>query len=496
MSFNNGTVRIQELYTHMLEQAGSKDLILLRFHPEKRLSVIVHDTQQFKEDPTTPTRERHDDYEYKPFFNAIEKRSEQNKNLETITDITFHNPFEQQEQSLIEYMKSHHFGPDGEVHICVSGSRQQAFTCVIHDSTLGPPVGGLRAYDYATDYPEDSIGALLSDNLRLAEGMSYKAAISRTKTGGGKMVRQKNKGETPEIRNLANFEVALAVTLTNYSRGRRQPNAYPPYYTAEDVGNTGSEMDYISRWTPFVICKTPLRGGGGNPSPYTAEGVYSCLLVAAKEAGLYKNKREPLSNVRILLQGLGHCGEEVLQRIHEAGAQIIATDKNKEAIWRIQSNFRTSRRIHCEYFSEQTLHEDPNIFWRRHAKESDIALACALGGTWNPETLQIFKGTPIKIATGSANNQFSEQNPEQQAKEWKQEEIIVPPDYLVNAGGLMRAVEEMPGRKVLPSERTMTKVRGLTKDLQKVFDNARKENTTPWNACIQESRKRMKRNEK
>ena len=236
----------------------------------------------------------------------------------------------------------------------------------IHDTTLGPALGGSRMWTYATE--EQAI----EDALRLARGMTYKNAAAGLNLGGGKTVIIGNpftdKNEEM-FRALGRFIQSL--------NGR--------YITAEDVGTTVSDMDIIHEETNYVTGISPAFGSSGNPSPVTAYGVYLGMKAAAKEAF----GDESLSGRSISVQGLGNVAYTLCDYLHKEGAKLIVTDINEAAIRRIVNDFGATAVTPEEIY----------------AQDVDIFAPCALGAIINDETIPQLKA---KVIAGSANNQLAE----------------------------------------------------------------------------------------
>jgi len=407
-----------------------------------------------------------------------------------IKDITFIDTTKQKLKgnSLKEYMKLHNFrekGRDGEV-VFIYGNKSkipQIFS--IHNHFLGPGIGGLREFDYKKEYGELYLDSMLTDCLRLAESMTYKGAINGTASGGGKAARYNGRlsleeKEDSEIvkkfnkkRNYANLELGTSLNIINNSRINR---GLHPYFTAEDVGTNCKDFDKIFSRTPYAICKSLSLGGTGNPSPYTAIGTVHSMIEGAKRA--FKIQNNPLEEKIVLLEGLGNCGIEVLKHLVHYNSNIKATDIQRSSIERAKIELGVhAKKVDFKFYDEKTRKKDPFIFIREN--KGDIYSPCALGARINKETRKLLADNGIKLIAGSANNQLT--NEKEDSEFLFKNKIWFLPDYVVNAGGLINARQELPD--VL---HRMDNVVDLAKDRAKVtseiLDVSITENITPLEA--------------
>ena len=235
----------------------------------------------------------------------------------------------------------------------------------IHDTTLGPALGGCRMWDYASE--EEAI----DDVLRLAKGMTYKNAAAGLNLGGGKTViigKPEQKSE---------FMFRALGRYVNSLNGR--------YITAEDVNTTVQDMDYIYEETPYVTGISESYGSSGNPSPKTAYGVYISMKRTAKEAF----GDDSLKGKKIAVQGVGNVAYTMCEYLHEEGAELIVTDINEDSVQRAVDNFGAQAVGIDEIYSV----------------DADIFAPCALGGILNDETIPQLKA---KAVCGSSNNQLKD----------------------------------------------------------------------------------------
>lgn len=271
----------------------------------------------------------------------------------------------------------------------------------VHNTTLGPALGGTRMYDYATEWDA------LNDVLRLSRGMTYKAAITGLNLGGGKavIIGDPKTIKTPELmRRFGKFVHTLGGT----------------YYTAEDVGMETSDMDTVREVTPYVTGISESKGGAGNPSPVTAYGVYMGMKASAQF--VYGSDR--LEGKKILIEGIGHVGEELVRLVSEEGAQVVISDINKEKLEIIGAKYN------ADIYKGEDL----------YSEIADIYAPCALGATINNETIDKLK---VKIIAGAANNQLA--NEITHGVELLEKGIIYAPDFLINAGGIINVYAEIEG---------------------------------------------------
>lgn len=322
-----------------------------------------------------------------------------------------------------------------QVLFCQDASSGLKAIIAIHDTTLGPALGGARMWTYATE--EHAI----EDALRLARGMTYKNAAAGLNLGGGKTVIIGNpftdKNEEM-FRALGRFIQGL--------NGR--------YITAEDVGTTVTDMDLIHEETNYVTGISPTFGSSGNPSPVTAFGVYRGMKAAAKEAF----GTDQLNGRTVAVQGLGNVAYKLCEYLHKEGAKLIVTDINQVAILRVVNDFGATAVPPDEIY----------------AQEVDIFSPCALGGILNDDTIRQLKA---KVIAGSANNQLQESRHGDQLHALG---IVYAPDYVINAGGVINVADELYGYN---HDRAMKRVEGIYDSLEKIFAISRRDNIPTYLAA-------------
>lgn len=315
----------------------------------------------------------------------------------------------------------------------------------IHDTTLGPALGGARMWTYASE--ENAI----EDALRLARGMTYKNAAAGLNLGGGKTViigdPFKDKNEEM-FRALGRFIQGL--------NGR--------YITAEDVGTTVSDMDLIHEETNYVTGISPAFGSSGNPSPVTAYGVYRGMKAAAKEAF----GSDSLEGLKISVQGLGNVAYKLCEYLHNEGAKLVVTDINQAAIDRVVNDF-------------DAIAVAPDEIY---AQEVDIFSPCALGAILNDETIPHLKA---KVIAGSANNQLKDSRHGDYLHELG---IVYAPDYVINAGGVINVADELYGYN---RERAMKRVDGIYDSIEKIFAISKRDGIPTYVAANRLAEERIAR---
>lgn len=268
----------------------------------------------------------------------------------------------------------------------------------IHSTQLGPAAGGLRMRPY------DSEAAALEDALRLSRGMTYKNAAAELPLGGGKAVIMGDPAtrKSPEL--LRAFGRAVASL-----EGR--------YWTAEDMGMTPADMAVIQEETDFVAGLADGKFASGDPSPITARGIFNAIRTAAR----HRFGSDDLTGKTVSVQGLGHVGQHLCALLAEAGARLVVTDINQDAVRRV-----------VEIHGATPVSTD-GIF----AAEADIFAPCAIGAILNAETIPSLR---VSVVAGGANNQLA--TPEDGAR-LHARGILYAPDFVANGGGIINAATEI-----------------------------------------------------
>lgn len=295
----------------------------------------------------------------------------------------------------------------------------------IHDTTLGPALGGCRMYPYATE--DDAI----VDVLRLARGMTYKAAASGLNLGGGKSVII---GDPHTDKSEALFR----------SFGRYIETLGGRYIVAEDVGTSTEDANFIRVESSHVVGVDVTRGGSGDPSPFTALGVLQGMRACVEEMF----GTTSLEGRTVAVQGLGHVGYHLCRLLHEEGANLIVTDVETAAIERV-----------VREFGAKAVEPDEIL-----TISCDIFAPCALGAVVNDDTVPNLR---CRIIAGSANNVLAESR---HGEALYERGILYAPDYVINAGGLINVADELEGynerrstKRVMRIEDRIRQVIGIAK---------------------------------
>ena len=307
----------------------------------------------------------------------------------------------------------------------------------IHNTVLGPSLGGTRMWNYANEWEA------LNDVLRLSRGMTYKSALAGLNLGGGKavIIGDARTQKSPElIKKFGEFVHSLS--------GR--------YITAEDVGTTTADMDMIRDITPHVTGISESRGGSGNPSPVTAYGVYMGMKAAAK----YKFGTDALAGKKVLVQGIGHVGETLVEYLAKEGADVYVTDINQDRVMEI------SRMYGVRAFSGEDI----------YSAEVDIYAPCALGATINDDTVGRIRA---QVIAGAANNQLALEDIHGQIL--RERGIAYAPDFCINAGGIINVYAELVH---YDRAEIMRKTENIYNTTLEIFAYADAQNLTPQKAAM------------
>ncbi|MBQ4799794.1 Glu/Leu/Phe/Val dehydrogenase [Pseudoalteromonas sp. MMG006] len=264
----------------------------------------------------------------------------------------------------------------------------------VHNTNLGPAVGGCRMWDYAND--DDAV----YDVLRLAKGMTYKNAVARLPFGGGKSVII---GNAKEIKSEQLFRAF----------GRKLEGLGGSYYCAEDVNITCDDVALMNKETNYVL---GLEGKSGNPSPFTAYGTFLGIKAALQHQRGHQN----FAGIKVAVQGLGSVAYALCKYLSDAGAELFVTDINQDAIKRVVNDFNATAVGIDEIYD----------------LDVDVYAPCALGATVNDLTIPRLKAT---IIAGCANNQLAESRHGEIIRE---KGILYAPDYVINAGGIINVYYE------------------------------------------------------
>ncbi len=316
----------------------------------------------------------------------------------------------------------------------------------IHNTVLGPALGGCRMWPYKSE------AEALNDVLRLSRGMTYKAAVSGLNLGGGKSViigdpiKDKTEAEA-FFRAFGRFIESL--------NGR--------YITAEDVNTSVEIMDYIHMETDHVVGVHPVHGGSGDPSPFTAYGTVQGIKASLQK----KYGHDDLSKATYAVQGVGHVGIHIVKTLTEAGAKVFVTDLNQD---RVQQ---------CVDMGAEAVKGD-DIY----STDAQVYVPCALGATVNEKTIPQFK---CDIIAGSANNQLAT---DECGDELQKKGILYAPDYAINAGGLMNVYIELQG---YDQERAYRMVSGVYDIIENIYKVAERDGIPTYKAADRMAEERIAR---
>ena len=306
----------------------------------------------------------------------------------------------------------------------------------IHNTVLGPSLGGTRMWNYNNEIEA------LNDVLRLSRGMTYKSSVAGLNLGGGKAVII---GDPKKIKNEA--------LLRRF--GKFVDSLGGKYITAEDVAMTSHDMEIINMETDYVSGLPENMGGSGNPSPVTAYGVYVSMKASAKETW----GSDSLSGKKILVQGIGHVGEVLVDHLTKEGAKVFIHDINSERLKEVSAKYK------AEVVSADTMFD----------LDIDVYAPCALGATVNDETLSRLR---CKIICGAANNQLADE--QKHGEMVGKKGILYAPDYVVNAGGIINVYYELEGYN---RERALSHAEKIYTTTFNLFQLAKKEGIPTYMAA-------------
>ena len=324
------------------------------------------------------------------------------------------------------------FADHEQVVFCSDDKSGLKAIIAVHNSNLGPALGGCRMWPYASE--EEAV----RDVLRLSRGMTYKSALAGLKLGGGKSVVIGN----PRTQKTPQLLEALARAVERLN-GR--------YIAAEDSGTSVADIKYMAQFTKHVagIVDKPTDHGGtrsGDPSPATAYGTFVGIKAAVKE----KLGRNHLDGLRVAVQGIGNVGFDLAKQLHEAGARLWVSDIHQEQLDRARAELGA------------TVVQADQIY----GLDVDVFAPCALGAILNDQTIPQLKA---KIVAGASNNQLAEPR---HGVELMQRGILYAPDYVINAGGIIDVYHERIG---FDRAALIKHIDGIYENLLEIFERARKE---------------------
>jgi leucine dehydrogenase len=288
-----------------------------------------------------------------------------------------------------------------QILFCNDNSTGLKAIIAVHNTVLGPALGGTRMWNYTNELEA------LNDVMRLSRGMTYKSSVAGLNLGGGKAVII---GDPKKIKNEA--------LLRRF--GKFVNGLGGKYITAEDVAMTSRDMEIIKMETDYVSGLPENMGGSGDPSPVTAYGVYVSMKASAREVW----GSDSLSGKKVLVQGVGHVGQVLVEYLVKEDAKVYINDISEEKLKAVAS------RQKAEVVSAETMFD----------LDIDIYAPCALGATVNDDTLSKLK---CKIICGAANNQLADEA--YHGEMVGRQGILYAPDYVVNAGGIINVYYELDG---------------------------------------------------
>lgn len=307
----------------------------------------------------------------------------------------------------------------------------------VHNTTLGPSLGGCRIWNY------ESEADALWDVLRLSRGMTFKSSISGINLGGGKAViigDSKIKRDEAFWRRFGKFVDSL--------NGR--------YITAEDVGTSTDVMSIVMQETKHVTGKPISAGGTGDPSPFTAYGVFLGLKASIKQL----TGSDSLEGKRVAVQGVGHVGYYLVKHLTQAGAKVFVADINEQNLKQVQQ-------------------DAPVTVVGPHAiydLDVDVYAPCALGATLNSDSIPSLK---CAIVAGAANNQLADENLHGQML--TDRSILYAPDFLINAGGVINCYREVHS---LSEDETKQLIENIYDKTLAIYSKAQTEKTSTYAAAV------------
>lgn len=335
-------------------------------------------------------------------------------------------------ESIFELMKEHDY--EQVVFFSDNETGLKGIT-VIHNTVLGPSLGGARLWNYGSE--EEA----LRDCLRLARGMTYKSAAAGLNLGGGKTVLI---GDANTIKSEAYFR-----TFGRYVQGMAGR-----YITAEDVNTSTEDMKYISMETDYVV---GLEGKSGNPSPFTALGAYYGIKATIK----HKYGSDEIGDFSYALQGVGQTGFNVLKLLMEKNPKkVYFTDINPKNVNKVKETYPE-----CEFVEPEMIYEC----------DVDVLVPCALGGVMNSDTIPKIKA---KVVAGTSNNILLDEKVHSQMLMDKG--ILIAPDFVINAGGVINVYHEIQGYNV---DRVKSDIKQIYHRLLQIYKISDEQNISTFQAA-------------
>lgn len=310
----------------------------------------------------------------------------------------------------------------------------------IHDTTLGPALGGTRFWQYTSDE------AAITDALRLARGMTYKNAVAGLNLGGGKAV-------------IIGDNRTLKREMIFRAHGRFVESLGGRYITAEDVGTSTTDMDFVHMETEYVA---GLATRSGDPSPVTARGVFRAIQASAR----HRWGSDSVAGKTVAVQGLGNVGFNLCRELHAHDAKLVVTDIDPSRVRRA-----------ADELGARALEPD-----QIYGAQADIFAPCALGGVLNDDTIPKLR---VEVVAGAANNQLLE---ERHGSDLEKRGILYAPDFVANAGGVINVYSELAG---WTSQRALRKADEIYETTLGVFEIAREQGIPTYEAADRLAERRL-----
>lgn len=314
----------------------------------------------------------------------------------------------------------------------------------IHDTTLGPAIGGVRMLPY------DSEEEAIEDALRLSKAITYKASLAGLNLGGGSaIIIGNNRNDKTEVmmRRLGRFIEGL--------NGN--------FIASIDVGTTQKDLEYIHAETQYVAGLPTSMNGGGDTTMFAARGVFYGIKASIKE--LYGD--DTLAGRKIAVQGVGAVGEQLVSMLRNENARVYVSDMTEERKMKVATKYKA----------------EPIQYSTSYELDVDVYAPCALGGTVNPDTVPKMR---CKIIAGSANNQLK--NEVETIQLLKEHNILFTPDFLINSGALISCFSELEG---YGSERTESLIRNIYSATRQVLQKSREDGIATYDAAKQLAERRI-----
>ncbi len=327
-----------------------------------------------------------------------------------------------------------------QVVVCHDPAAGYRGIIAIHSTVLGPALGGTRFWSYGSDTEA------MVDALRLARGMTYKNAVAGLNLGGGKAVIMGDNRTTSR-------------ELLFRAHGRFVESLGGRYVTAEDVGTSPTDMDYVHMETHYV---TGLAGRSGDPSPVTAHGVFRAIQASAKWCW----SSDDLAGRTVAVQGCGNVGHYLAKELHAAGAKLVVTDIDAERVQRVVADTAAKAVVPDDIYGVQ----------------ADIFAPCAMGGILNDRTIPQLK---VQVVAGGANNQLLD---EHHGDALAERSILYAPDYVANAGGVINVYSELAG---WDSQRSLRKADEIYDTVLGVFEIAKADGVPTYVAADRLAERRL-----